>query len=81
MFVPFSCTFDNEVCLDWFSRLLKSCAPPRQLEELFAFFYYAWTKENGDETLFSRMERNKSLVVDDNMFRTEVILRWTFAVI
>ncbi|KAF5304213.1 hypothetical protein FQR65_LT08020 [Abscondita terminalis] len=68
----YRCTFDNnEVCIDWFGRLLKTYSPPKQLEELFAFFYYAWSKEKKDETFF-KLESNKNLVYDENAFKNEV---------
>lgn len=68
----YRCTFDNnEVCMDWFGRLLKTYSPPRQLEELFAFFYYAWTKEKGDDA-YAKLECNRNLVYDESAFRNEV---------
>lgn len=68
----YRCTFDNnEACIDWFSRLLKTYSPSKQLEELFAFFYYAWSKEKKDETFF-KLESNKNLVYDENAFKNEV---------
>lgn len=57
--------------MDWFSRLLKTYTPPKQLEELFAFFYYAWTKEKGDDT-YLRLACNRNLVYEENAFKNEV---------
>lgn len=70
----FRCTFDNnEKCMEWFSRLLKASAPPRQLEELFAFFHYVWSKERGGEDTIAKLENQKALVYDEAAFRSEVI--------
>lgn len=64
------CTFDNnEKCMEWFGRLLKASSPPRQLEELFAFFHYVWSKEHGGEEMASKLENSRSL---QSYFKSEV---------
>lgn len=66
-------TFDNnEKCLDWYGRLLKASAPPHQLEELFAFFHYVWSKEQGGEDVSLKLENQKNYVYDDLTFKSEV---------
>lgn len=67
------CTFDNnENCMEWYGKLLKASAPPRQLEELFAFFHYVWSKEKGGEDALAKLENQKSLVYDETTFKSEV---------
>lgn len=69
----FRFTFDNnEKCLDWFGRLLKASSPPRQLEELFAFFHYVWSKEQGGDDVIAKIEHQKNYTYDEAMFKSEV---------
>lgn len=74
-FFIFRFTFDNnEKCLDWFGRLLKASSPPRQLEELFAFFHFVWSKEQGGDEVLAKIEQQKSHAYEEAMFRKEVII-------
>lgn len=69
------CTFDNnENCMEWLDKLLKASSPPRVLEELFAFFHYAWSKEKRHEDTMARIELQKALLYDETTFRNEVYL-------
>lgn len=53
---------------------MKASAPPRQLEELFAFFHYVWSKEKGGEEIMTKLENQKALVYDEVTFKNEVCL-------
>lgn len=62
-------TFENnESCLEWYDHIQKTAEPPKQLDQLFAFYYYVWTKEK-DPT--SRcVEKDDSF--DEKMFWEEM---------
>ncbi|KAI4455089.1 myotubularin-related [Holotrichia oblita] len=67
------CTFDNnEICLEWYSQLLKETTAPRQLEDLFAFRYHVWSKENGGDEVISKIENQKQFIYDEMAFKNEV---------
>ncbi|KAK9880690.1 hypothetical protein WA026_011925 [Henosepilachna vigintioctopunctata] len=41
----YKCTFENnESCLLWYDKILKAVDPPKQLNQLFAFFHFAHFK-------------------------------------
>ncbi|CAL7942733.1 unnamed protein product [Xylocopa violacea] len=45
-----SCAFStNEHCLEWFKRLHKVTYPRKNIEDIFAFAYYAWSIEEGKD--------------------------------
>ncbi|XP_076180922.1 phosphatidylinositol-3,5-bisphosphate 3-phosphatase MTMR4 isoform X2 [Ptiloglossa arizonensis] len=45
-----SCAFStNEHCLEWFKRLHKVTYPRKSIEDIFAFAYYAWSIEEGND--------------------------------
>lgn len=47
----FSCAFStNEHCLEWFKRLHKVTYPRKNIEDIFAFAYYAWSVEEGKDS-------------------------------
>ncbi|XP_029052960.1 myotubularin-related protein 3 isoform X3 [Osmia bicornis bicornis] len=47
-----SCAFStNEHCLEWFKRLHKLTYPRKNIEDIFAFAYYAWSVEEGKDSL------------------------------
>lgn len=50
IFHYFSCAFTtNEHCLGWFKRLHKLTYPRKNIEDIFAFAYYAWSVEEGKD--------------------------------
>nr|XP_022920445.1 myotubularin-related protein 3 [Onthophagus taurus]XP_022920446.1 myotubularin-related protein 3 [Onthophagus taurus]XP_022920447.1 myotubularin-related protein 3 [Onthophagus taurus] len=68
----FRCTFDNnETCLDWNSQLIKASLPPRQLEELFAFYHYVWSREKGGDDVAQKIDAQKALLYDEAAFKNE----------
>ncbi|XP_044763378.1 myotubularin-related protein 3 isoform X2 [Coccinella septempunctata] len=45
----YKCTFENnESCLEWYDKILKAAEPPKQLNQLFAFFHFAHFKGSED---------------------------------
>ncbi|EFN79213.1 Myotubularin-related protein 3 [Harpegnathos saltator] len=45
-----SCAFStNEHCLEWYKRLHKVTYPRKNVEDIFAFAYYAWSVEEGKD--------------------------------
>lgn len=58
--------------MEWYDKLLKASAPPRELEELFAFFHYVWSKEKGGEETIAKLENQKNFVYDETTFKNEV---------
>lgn len=58
--------------MEWYDKLLKASAPPRELEELFAFFHYVWSKEKGGEEIMAKLENQKALMYDEATFKNEV---------
>ncbi|CAH0548600.1 unnamed protein product [Brassicogethes aeneus] len=70
----YRCTFENnESCLEWYDRILKAAEPPRQLEQLFAFYHLMWTKETAGPEVMSRIERQRQYSFDKNMFDNEMM--------
>ncbi|XP_076632772.1 phosphatidylinositol-3,5-bisphosphate 3-phosphatase MTMR4 isoform X1 [Colletes latitarsis] len=54
-----SCAFStNEHCLEWFKRLHKVTYPPKSIEDIFAFAYYAWSIEEGND--FSKLGKDNT---------------------
>ncbi|XP_049792985.1 myotubularin-related protein 3 isoform X1 [Schistocerca nitens] len=50
------CTFStNEHCLEWYRRLHRLTSPPKNIEQFFAFAFYAWAHEAGGEETSSRL--------------------------
>lgn len=60
----------NDVCLDWFRRLLRAVGPPKSVDDIFAFPFYAWSKEDGGEKVIQRLKRQPV----QSYFRKEVSL-------
>lgn len=58
----------NDVCVKWFHRLLRAISPPKSIEEVFAFSFYAWSKEEGGEKVIQRLKRQP----EQSYFRKEV---------
>ncbi|KAE8744447.1 hypothetical protein FOCC_FOCC008922 [Frankliniella occidentalis] len=58
----------NDVCLDWFRRLLRAISPPKSIIEIFAFSFYAWSKEEEGEKVIQRLKRQP----EQSYFRKEV---------
>lgn len=73
--VCFRCSFpSNDVCVDWHRKIERSIKPPRNIDELFAFVYYAWGCEEGGDEISSYLGLNgETNNVRDN-FRFEVRL-------
>ncbi|XP_012270796.1 myotubularin-related protein 4 isoform X2 [Orussus abietinus] len=45
-----SCAFStNEHCLEWYKRLHRVTYPRKNIEDIFAFAYYAWSVEEGKD--------------------------------
>lgn len=50
----YRCSFpSNDVCVDWHRKIERSIKPPKNIDELFAFVYYAWACEEGGEEISS----------------------------
>ncbi|XP_067014667.2 myotubularin-related protein 3 isoform X2 [Anabrus simplex] len=60
----------NEHCLDWFRRLHRATAPPKGIEDLFAFAFFAWLNEEGQEEVQFRLGRDA--MCSPHGFRGEV---------
>lgn len=58
----------NDVCVKWFHRLLRVISPPKAIEDIFAFSFYAWSKEEGGEKVIQRLKRQP----EKSYFRKEV---------
>ncbi|CAH1163129.1 unnamed protein product [Phaedon cochleariae] len=57
----YRCTFENnEKCQVWYERILKAAEPPRQVEQLFAFYHYIWSKEKGSDDVIGQIENQLS---------------------
>lgn len=67
-------TFDNnETCTEWFGRLTKAAAPPAHLEELFAFYYFVWSKQERPQgEIQLRVEAQRATAYDERTFQAEV---------
>lgn len=51
--IAFRVTFpNNESCCGWFKVLQSAIATPMKLEEIFAFAFYAWSRDETSEGLF-----------------------------
>lgn len=69
----YRCTFENnESALEWYDRVTKTAEPPRQIEQLFAFYHCAWTKEKGGDEVAIKIENQKRYTFDKNMFENEM---------
>lgn len=69
----FRCTFENNECaLEWYDRVLKAAEPPRQIEQLFAFYHCVWAKEKGGEEAALKVACQKRYTFDKEMFENEV---------
>ncbi|XP_049825231.1 myotubularin-related protein 4 isoform X2 [Aethina tumida] len=69
----YRCTFENnESCLEWYDRIVKAAEPPRQLDQLFAFYHFMWTKETAGAELTNRIERQRMYSFDKTMFDSEM---------
>lgn len=58
----------NDVCVKWFHRLLRAISPPKSIEDIFAFSFYAWSKEEGGEKVIQRLKRQP----EQSYFRKEM---------
>lgn len=68
------CTFENnEKCLEWYDRIQKAAEPPKQLDQLFAFYNCIWSIEKGGDEVLFRLE-NQNRCFDRTMFENEVCL-------
>ncbi|CAH1126868.1 unnamed protein product [Ceutorhynchus assimilis] len=69
----YRCTFENnESALEWYDRVFKASEPPRQLEQLFAFYHCVWAKEKGGEETSIKVDRQKRYTFDKDMFENEM---------
>lgn len=58
----------NDGCVEWFRRLLRAVGPPKSMDDIFAFPFYAWSKEDGGEKVTQRLKRQPV----QSYFRKEV---------
>ncbi|XP_046386116.1 myotubularin-related protein 3 isoform X1 [Ischnura elegans] len=64
------CTFStNEHCLEWHRRLLRALSPPKAIEDIFAFAFYAWSAEEGGEEVSHRLGREPELIDSGENFQ------------
>ncbi|KAK0167358.1 hypothetical protein PV327_004765 [Microctonus hyperodae] len=64
-----SCAFStNEHCLEWFKRLHKMIYSRKNMEDIFAFAFYAWSMEEGKD--YPRLGKESSSYQDT--FNSEV---------
>ncbi|CAK9815996.1 Myotubularin-related protein 4 [Anthophora plagiata] len=64
-----SCAFStNEHCLEWFKRLHKVTYPRKNIEDIFAFAYYAWSIEEGKDNC----KLGKDTILYTTTFNSEV---------
>ncbi|XP_060533012.1 myotubularin-related protein 3 [Cylas formicarius] len=69
----YKCTFENnENALEWYDRISKVAEPPRQIEQLFAFYYCVWSKERGGQEVALKIENQKVYTFDKRMFESEM---------
>lgn len=68
----YRCTFENnEKCLEWYDRIQKAAEPPKQLNQLFAFYHCVWSIEQGGDEVLLRLENQRNCF-DRAMFDKEV---------
>ncbi|KAG5900296.1 hypothetical protein JTB14_000822 [Gonioctena quinquepunctata] len=69
----YKCTFENnEKCQVWYERLLKAANPPKQVEQLFAFYHCIWSKEKALEEVTMRLENQRRYTFDRILFENEM---------
>ncbi|CAG9820540.1 unnamed protein product [Phaedon cochleariae] len=69
----YRCTFENnEKCQVWYERILKAAEPPRQVEQLFAFYHYIWSKEKGSDDVIGQIENQRRYTFDRRSFENEM---------
>lgn len=63
------CTFTtNDLCLEWFKRLTRAIALPKNVQDVFAFAFHAWAIEDQ----CNEISLNLGHDVDDDYFLKEV---------
>lgn len=67
------CTFgNNETCMEWFDRIAKAAEPPRQIDQIFAFYHFIWAKDKGGDEVQERITNLRQYTFDQRLFRDEV---------
>ncbi|KAG8233522.1 hypothetical protein J437_LFUL013646, partial [Ladona fulva] len=66
----FRCTFStNEHCMEWYRRLVRALSPPKAIEDIFAFAFYAWSAEEGGEEVSQRLGRDSEFLDSTEHFQ------------
>ncbi|XP_072381747.1 phosphatidylinositol-3,5-bisphosphate 3-phosphatase MTMR3 isoform X1 [Diabrotica undecimpunctata] len=69
----YRCTFENnEKCQMWCDQIVRAAEPPRQVEQLFAFYHCIWSKEKGGEEVIMRLENQRQYTFDRRLFENEM---------
>lgn len=69
------CTFENnQKCLEWYDRIQKAAEPPKQLDQLFAFYHCIWSIEKGGDEVLIRLENQRNCF-DRSLFEKEVCMK------
>ncbi|XP_044260545.1 myotubularin-related protein 3 isoform X1 [Tribolium madens] len=69
----YRCIFgNNESCMEWFERISKAGEPPRQLEQIFAFYHFIWAKDKGGEEIDDKIRNLKRYTFDYKLFKEEM---------
>jgi hypothetical protein len=55
--------------LEWHRRLLRALSPPKAIEDIFAFAFYAWSAEEGGEEVSQRLGREPELLDSGENFQ------------
>lgn len=58
--------------MEWFERISKAAEPPRELEQIFAFYHFIWTKDKGGEDVDDKIRNLKRYTFDYKLFKDEV---------
>jgi hypothetical protein len=67
------CTFgNNETCMEWFDRIAKAAEPPRQIDQIFAFYHFIWAKDKGGDEVQERITNLRQYTFDQRLFRDEM---------
>jgi myotubularin-related protein 3/4 len=69
----YRCTFgNNETCMEWFDRIAKAAEPPRQIDQIFAFYHFIWAKDKGGDEVQERITNLRQYTFDQRLFRDEM---------
>lgn len=60
----------NDLCLEWYKRLIRAIIPPKNVQDVFAFAFHAWAIEDqSNEAVALNLGHELN---DDDYFMKEV---------